>query len=58
MSNVIQMFKNGKDEKGSDTIMICTKKKKKSLSLSQLLKKDKGEKNLTKCISWLSFLLM
>lgn len=57
MSTVIQMFKNGKDEKGSDTIKICTKKKK-SLSLSQLLKKDKGEKNLTKCISWLSFLLM
>lgn len=36
MSNVIQMFKNEKDEKGSDTIMVCTKKK--WLSLSQLLK--------------------
>lgn len=26
MSNVIQMLQNGKEEKGSDTIMVCAKK--------------------------------
>lgn len=58
MSSVIQMFKNGRDEKGSDTIMVCTEKKKKKKAGFESITKEKGKKNLTKCISWLSFLRM
>lgn len=35
MSSVIQMLQNGKEQKGSDTIMIYTRKK--WLGLNQLL---------------------